>query len=1069
MEKVINKIKNLKEWKAIIILLQIIFLTVGLSAQNLNIKGKVIDSDGNSLPGTAVFIRGTKVGVTTNNDGDYAISNVPVGSILEYRLVGFVVQTIKVTGDKTTVNVILIEESQSLDEVTVVAFGVQKTESVLASITTVRPSDLKVPSSNLTTALAGRIAGVISYQRSGEPGQDNADFFVRGITTFGNGKANPLILIDGVELSSDDLARLNTDDIASFSVMKDANATALYGARGANGVILITTKEGAEGQAKLSIRFEESFSSPTRNVALADPVTYMLLGNEAVRTRNPLGRIPYPDEKIAKTGNGNPYVYPATDWAKFMLKDVATNQRLNVNISGGGPVARYYIAAAYSKDNGILKADSRNKFNNNIDLKKYLLRSNININVTSSTELIVRLHGTFDDYTGPIDGGSGVYNKIMRTNPVLFPPYYEPDEANRYNKHILFGNYSEGLGSTTFYINPYADMVKGYKDYSKTLLLAQLELKQDLSFILEGLSARGLFNTTRYSYFDIIRNYAPFYYNVGSYDKYTDTYKLAALNERTGSEYINSFSAGNKDVTSTIYYEAALQYDKTFVEEHHVSGLLILTGREELRGNIRNRSNQDDLQLSFPYRNIGLSGRLTYAYQSKYFIEGNFGYNGSERFAQSESFGFFPSIGVGYLMSNESFWEPVKNIVSKLKLKATYGLVGNDAIGDEQDRFFYLSKVDMNNSGRGSSFGTERMYSATGISISRYADTGITWETAYKQNYGIELGLFKKFEFQVDYFKEFRKNILQTRASIPSTMGLQVIPQANIGEAYSSGVDVAADYSQVFNSDTWLTIHGNFTYAHGEYKVYEEPVYLDQPWRSHVGQPLKQEFGLIAERLFVDDEDVRSSPAQLFGEYTAGDIKYKDINIDGQIDDQDFVPVGYPTTPEIIYGAGFSFGFRNFDLSAFFQGSARSSFWINTGTSKDHPSVVPFIDTDTDGNVHSQNALLQAIADSHWSETDRNPHAFWPRLTDHQIDNNTRTSTWFMRDGSFIRLKTLELGYTLPKKLSDKLHIGMLRIYFSGTNLLTFSKFKLWDPEMAGGGLNYPVQRVLNAGININF
>jgi TonB-linked SusC/RagA family outer membrane protein len=637
-----------------------------------------------------------------------------------------------------------------------------------------------------------------------------------------------------------------------------------------------------------------------------------------------------------------------------------------------------------------------------------------------------------------------------------------------YNKHILFGNSSAGQGSTTFYVNPYADLVKGYKDYSKTLLLAQLELKQDLSFILVGLSASGLFNSSRYSYFDISRYYDRFYFYVGSYDKYTDTYKLAALNERTGSEYISHFEAGNKDVTSTVYYEAALQYNNTFAKNHSASALLVLIGREELRGNIRNKNNQDDLQLSFPYRNIGLSGRLTYSYQSKYFIEGNFGYNGSERFAQSESFGFFPSAGVGYLVSNEPFWEPLQNVVSKLKLKATYGLVGNDAIGDDQDRFFYLSKVNMDDGGRGSSFGSERAYSASGISISRYADDGITWETAYKQNYGIELGLFKKFELQVDYFKEFRKNILQTRASIPSSMGLQVIPQANIGEANSSGVDVALDYSQMFKSDMWLTVHGNFTYAHGKYSVYEEPVYLTQPWRSHVGQPLKQEFGLIAERLFVDDEDLRSSPTQLFGEYAAGDIKYKDINMDGQIDSQDFVPLGYPTTPEIIYGAGFSFGFRNFDLSAFFQGSARSSFWINTGTSKDNPSVVPFVDTDDDNNIHSQNALLQAIADSYWSETDRNPHAFWPRLTDHQINNNTQRSTWFMHNGSFIRLKTAELGYTLPEKLSRKLHLGMLRVYVSGTNLLTFSKFKLWDPEMAGGGLNYPVQKVYNIGININ-
>ncbi|MDR1666877.1 MAG: TonB-dependent receptor [Bacteroidales bacterium] len=1025
-----------------------------LAAQNV-VTGMITDENGEPLPGAIVQVQGSPRSVATDVDGSFSISVKPEDALV-VTFLGYETQTIPV-GSQREVAVQLKPKANELDEVTVVAFGKQKKESVVASITTISPAELKVPSSNLTTARGGRISGIIAYQRSGEPGQDNADFFVRGVTTFGTGKSNPLILIDGVELSTDDLSRLNTDDIASFSVMKDANATALYGARGANGVVLVTTKSGVEGKAKLSVRFENSFSAPTQKIELADPITYMQLHNEAVRTRNPLGVLPYSNEKIANTGTGNPYAYPATDWNSLLFKDYTSNQRLNLNISGGGKVARYYVAASYNNDSGVLNVDNRNNFNNNINLKKYLLRSNVDINLTKTTEMVVRLHGTFDDYEGPLDGGQELYKKAMRSNPVLFPAYYPPDAANQHTQHILFGN-----ATTADYINPYADMVKGYKDYSKTLVLAQLELKQDLDFLIKGLSVRGLFNTTRYSYFDVSRYYTPFYYNIpaGGYDKYTDTYKLAALNEDGGKEWLE-YQEGQKDVSSTIYYEAAVQYNNTFADDHTVSGLLVFTGREELVGNA------SKLQLSLPSRNIGLAGRLTYAYKSKYFVEGNFGYNGSERFSENERFGFFPSGGVGYLISNEPFWEPLKKTVSKLKLKGTYGLVGNDAIGSSEDRFFYLADVNMDNADRAMSFGTEFLsptgYTRNGISISRYADPYITWETAYKQNYGIEIGLFEKIDIMADYFRENRKNILQARASIPTTMGLQAEPLSNIGESFGQGIDVSVDYSHSFSKDLWLLFRGNFTYAVSEYRVYEEPDYPDAPWLSHKGQGLKQEYGLIAERLFIDEADVNNSPKQTFGEYGAGDIKYKDINMDDVIDFRDFVPMGYPSVPEIVYGFGFSVGYKGFDFSAFFQGSARSSFWIDAN------NISPFLDTDGNTGVHSQNALMQVIADNHWSEDNRNPYALWPRLTDHQIYNNTQMSSWFMRNGAFLRMKTAELGYTLPERLTKKLHMELVRFYLSGSNLLTFSNFKLWDTEMSGEGLGYPVQRVINLGVNISF
>jgi TonB-linked SusC/RagA family outer membrane protein len=1018
------------------------FLNVELKAQNLTIKGKVLDGDGNSLPGTAVIVKGTTNGTSTNDDGDYMLSNVPAGSILEFRLVGYVDQDIKVA-NKTVINAILIEESESLDDVTVVAFATQKRESVIASVSTVKPAELKVPSSNLTTAFAGRIAGLISYQRTGEPGQDNAEFFIRGVTTFGTGKANPLILIDGVEMTTDDLARLTTDDIASFSIMKDANATALYGARGANGVILVNTKEGREGKLKIQLRIEGSLSSPTENVELADPVTYMRLHNEAVRTRNAMISLPYPTEKIVNTERGiDPVRYPAVNWQDMLFNDNTFNQRYNLNVSGGGAIARYYVAASYSRDNGIIKMDKRNNFNNNIQIDRYVLRANVNINLTKTTEIVVRLHGAFDDYSGPLDGGTALYNKALNANPVYFLPYYEPDEATKYYKHILFGNYNTGG-----YLNPYADMVKGYKSNDRSNMSAQFELKQNLDFITKGLSARAMFNVNRYSLLEMKREYIPFYYaletNVNS-----NEYRLRALNPNDGRDYLEQ-TAGNKELTSTMYFEGAVQYNREFAKKHAVSGLLVYTLRESLDGNVTN-----DLQASLPFRNLGLAGRLTYGYDSRYFIEANFGYNGTERFAANERFGFFPSIGGGWILTNEAFMKPFENTLSKLKLKATYGLVGNDQIGDSSDRFFYLSKVNPNDGNRSFRFGEEPYYSRNGVSISRYANPYVTWEISRKMNLGLELNLWKSLEIQVDYFTEKRSNILQVRSYIPTTMGLQATPSSNIGKASGKGVDMSVDYNKSFTKDIWMVLRGNFTYATSKYDVYEEPDYINAPRRSHKDQKISQQYGYVAERLFLDEKEVANSPQQLFDDYLAGDIKYKDINGDMQIDENDQVPIGYPTTPEIIYGFGVSFGYQNLDFSCFFQGSARSSFWIDAN------ATAPFV---------NNRALLKYWADDHWSEDDRNIHAMWPRLSEAVSKNNTQRSTWFMRDGAFLRLKTAEIGYSLPHKWINRVKMQGARIYISGNNLLLFSKFKMWDIEMAGNGLAYPIQRVFNFGINIDF
>lgn len=1039
-------------FKKIAMTLALILSTVVAVAQTKTVKGVIYEEEtGEPMPGATVSVEGSTRGVMTDLDGSFELTGVKPTDKLKFECLGKETQVLQV-GTMTNFVVKLKNAANELDEVTVVAFGKQRKESVIGSISTVDVKTLKVPSSNLTTALAGNVAGVIAYQRTGEPGQDNADFFVRGITTFG-ANTSPLILIDNIELTSTDLARLQPDDIESFSIMKDATATALYGARGANGVIFVTTKRGQEGPAKIFARVETSISAPTDVVELADPVTYMKSYNEAISTRDPLGELMYTYDKIEQTGKpgANRLIYPANDWYDMLFKDFATSYRANVSARGGGKVATYYVSGAYTEDTGVLKVDKRNSFNNNIDDKNYTLRSNVDINVTPTTKLAVRLTGNFRDYQGPLNGGSDVYRQIMHSDPVLFPAYYPVDDEHVGIQHIMFGNYEDGS-----YINPYANLVKGYKNYQRSQMIAAVQLEQDLKFITKGLSFMTLFNLTRLSEFTVNRQFNPYWYRLDRYDSYTGEYHVNRINEN-GTDYL-TYSESGKTVKNTMYSETRLNYNRSF-GKHDVTGLLVFTASESLT------ANAGSLQLSLPSRNAGLSGRFTYGYDKRYFVEYNFGYNGSERFHKSHRWGFFPSAGLAWMMSNEKWFKPLTKVVSNLKLRYSYGLVGNDNIGSSSNRFYYLSEMSMNNSGLGASFGETRNVSYNGIGVVRYANEAITWEKSYKSNYALELGLFKKLDIIAEYFTEHRTDIFMQRADIPNTMGLQAAVYGNIGQARSKGIDIQADYKQAWASGLWASARANFTYSTGKYDVYEEPTYPES-YRQHAGRSIRQTWGYIAERLFVDDEDAANSPSQAaFGsQYGGGDIKYTDVNGDGVITNADMVPIGYPTSPEIIYGFGVSLGHKGFDFSVFFQGLGRESFWIDAtsaySTKYNKYGTAPFV---------NNGQLLKAYSDSHWSEDNRDIYALYPRYSAYENHNNTQVSTWWMRDGSFVRLKQMEFGYTLPQKLTNKIHIDNLRVYFQGNNLLCWSKFKLWDPELAGEGFNYPIQRTFNIGVNVTF
>jgi TonB-linked SusC/RagA family outer membrane protein len=1014
-------------------------------SQTVIISGEIVDGLGNLLPGVSILVEGTLNGTTTDFDGKYAINIKTEKATLVFAYLGFTSQKIKV-GNQKKINVILIESADQLDEIQVVAFSKQKKNSVIGSITTIKVSDLKQPTSNLTNSLAGQISGLISYQRSGEPGADNAAFFIRGVTTFGFNNS-PLILLDGLQITSDDLARLEPDNIASFSIMKDATATSLYGARGANGVVLVTTKEGKKGKAKVSVRYENSISSPSKVNSFLGAVDYMELFNRAQRSRDQSANLLYSKQKIEGTRNGlDANLYPDVNWHNELFNDFAINRRLNVNINGGGEVAQYYLSITNANEKGLLKVDPLNNFNNNIDINRSNLRANININLTNTTKVSAKFYSLFERYNGPIVSASDIFRQVAQANPANFPKVFEPDEATTNFNHTLFGNKGNGGFS-----NPYAESVRGYRDRFANTTLAQFQINQDLNFIADGLKLRAMASVRTYTENQNERSFTPFYY--GSNEVQTPQGVVNSLYQiQEGTEFLNNPTVNNNG-NSNFYYEAVLEYNRTFKEKHELGGLLVTYFQEAL-----NTIGGNTAFSTLPSRNTGVSGRTSYSYDSRYFGEFNFGYNGSEKFAEKNRFGFFPSIGLGWIISNEPYFEKSIPSVNLLKLRYTYGLVGNDGISSASDRFFYLSDVNLNNGGTGYTFGTNYNNFYNGFIINRYANENVTWEVATKTNYGLELGLFNKVKLQADYFTENRRNIYMERQYIPETSGLTTVISSNIGEVMTKGIDISLDYNHAFSGDFYITARGNFTYSTNKILVNGEPEFQNKNL-SRIGSPVNQQFGYIAERLFVDQEDINNSPEQFNGfsssnSYLPGDIKYKDVNNDGFINELDQTPIGRPNVPEIVYGFGFSAVYKNFDFSVFMQGVARSSFFINPG------DISPF--------VNERNAL-SIIADNHWSENNPNPNAFWPRLSTFQVENNEKPSTWWLRDGDFLRLKSVELGYTIPQSAGKVFSMAKTRLYFTGLNLLHFSKFDLWDPEMAGNGLGYPPQRVINLGAQINF
>jgi len=1053
--------RSIASFKSVRLMATVLFLfccSVTMTAQNgVSFKAKIIDKDGEPLPGAVIAVVVGTRGAAADGDGNVELPNVTIGTKLKATYLGMQDKEFTFDG-KNNITIVLEEKANALDEVTIVAFGQQKKTSVVAAVTTVRPGDLKVPSSNITNAMAGRIAGIISYQDTGEPGADNAKFFIRGVSTFGL-KVDPLILIDGIEATTDDLARIQSDDIEQFSVLKDATATAMYGPRGANGIIIVNTKVGKEGPLKISARFDSHMATPTHIMDLISAEEYMQLYNQARMSRNPeLGPL-YSEQKIRATVRGDdPLIYPNIDWYDYLFNKQTINTKSYLSLAGGGLAATYHISFGYDHENGLLKVDNKNNFNSNIAIDRFHLRSNVNFNLSKTSKLETKISGRFERYNGPQQSASNIYSGILNSNPVDFPPVYAPDAAHLYSEYILFGSVVLP-GSETPKTNPYAEMVRGYTGRDNAAIEALITFKQDFGFITEGLNFQFCVSETVNTKNEASRTYNPLYFGLDEYDPLTGTYTLLRLNPTAQYPRLGDI-ASSRDVTGHTYLEARLGWNRTF-GKHSVgaSGVGMIDEATDYNGGV-------SIFEALPQRNQGISGRATYSFDERYFLEFAFGFNGSEKFTGSRRYGFFPTIGGSWIISNESFFEGLKEPlkIDMLKFRATYGLVGNDAISSRANRFWFLSWIETANAGTGATWGETFSTLYNGYQVRRYANPDITWELSRKVDYGFELYLLKNGDLKIiaDYFQDHRSNIYWERSSIPESVGLEAAISGNVGKVNSQGFDGSIEFNHSFNKDIWMQFRGNYTYSKNKIMARDEENFADK-YLSMIGQSANALQGYVAERLFVDEAEIANSPRQDLGGtgvYQAGDIKYTDINGDGVVNSNDRVWMGYPSVPAIQYGFGPSIGYKNWDFNFFFQGNAHVSFFINPAVndgSGNPTGIAPFVD---------QRNALAIVARDAWTETDPDVHSFWPRLSTSLITNNSVPSTWWLRDGSLLRLKTVELGYNIPKL--DKL-IRSARLYASIENLCHFSRFKLWDPEMGGNGMGYPLNRRFNIGLSIDF
>lgn len=1017
------------------------------------ISGRVTDIKGEPLIGVNVTVDGDANGSITNMDGLYEIFVTKKSVVLKFTYIGFKTSEIRTNASTNIYDVTLEEQVNELEETVIVGYGTQRKISNIGAQSSMKMEDIKTPSASLTTTLAGRLAGVVAVQRTGEPGKDAADIWIRGIST--PNTSSPLVLVDGVERSFNDI---DPEDIESLTTLKDASATAVYGVRGANGVILIKTKPGKVGKPTVSTDYYESFTRFTKMVDLADGITYMNAANEAMRNDGIATK--YTEDQIRNTIAGkDPYLYPNVDWLKEIFNDWGHNRRVNVNVRGGSEKVAYYASVSYFNETGMTVTDKNiDTYDSKMKYSRYNFTTNLNIDVTPTTKVEIGAQGYLGEGNYPAISSADLYNAAMSISPVEYPKmFFVNGEA-----------FVPGTSTNNNFNNPYSQATRrGYDNLTKNQIYSNLRVTQDLDMLTKGLKLTAMYAFDVYNEIHVHQDRAESTYNFLDTSVPYDMNGQPILQRIYEGSNVLSYkqeTSGNKKT----YLEASLNYDRTFNDDHRVSALFLFNQQSKLL------YPKGTLEDAIPYRMMGIAGRATYSWKDRYFAEFNIGYNGAENFSPKHRFGTFPAFGVGWVVSNEKFWQPLSKAVSFLKIRYTDGKVGNSEVSDR--RFMYLDQMKENGD-YGYKFGPNGTKWSGYETVNMAVD--LIWEESRKQDLGIDLKLFNDdLSIVFDLFKERRENILLKREhSIPSFLGYNTsAPYGNIGIIENKGFDGTIEYNKRINKDWVIALRGNVTFNKDKWIQGELPEQKYE-WMNQYGHNINGVKGYVAEGLFtqaeIDDmarweslsdanKAITPKPfASQFGTVKAGDIKYKDLNNDGQIDAYDQTYISRGDVPTTVYGFGFTIGWKDLSVGMMFQGVAGAERVLNGS------SVNPFNGGGGSGNLYSN------IGDR-WTEDNPDQNAFYPRLsygseTTSNI-NNFQKSTWWVRNMNFLRLKTLQISYNLPKPWVNKVHLKNAAVYVMGTNLFTLSRFKLWDPELnTDNGASYPNTTSYSVGINFTF
>ena len=1021
--------------------------TSALAQESIVVTGVVTDTNKEPMIGVNVSISNIPgLGAITDLNGKYSIKMPPYHKLV-FTYIGFEKVEVLVK-EQRTVNVTMKEASaREIDEVVITGTGAQKKLTVTGAITNVDVDVLKAnPSGSMANALAGNVPGILAMQTSGKPGSVS-EFWIRGISTFGASNS-ALVLVDGFERSLDEI---NVEDVESFSVLKDASATAIYGSKGANGVVLITTKHGKAGKINISAKAETFYNMLTQVPDFVDGYTYASMANEAKITRN-LEPLYKADElEIFRLGL-DPDLYPNVNWIDELLRKGSWSTRATLSMNGGGNTARYYVSGSYLDQQGMYKVDKALKdYNTNANFRRWNYRMNVDIDITKSTLLKVGVSGSLQKANDSGVGSDAIWTALMGYNAIMVPklysngyvPAYGNDNGDRFNPWVQ------------------ATMT-GYRENWKNNIQTNVTLEQKLDFITKGLRFVGRFG------YDTENN------NWINRRKWPEQWKAKRFRATDGTldydrvaEERKMFQESGSDGLRNEFFEAELHYSRGF--KHHLGGTL----KYNQSSKIKTVGLGDDLKQGIARRNQGLAGRFTYNWNYRYFIDFNFGYTGSENFAAGHRFGFFPAISGAWNIAEESLIKKHLKWMNMFKIRYSYGKVGNDNLGNTRFPYLYdietMTKKDGDKTvdTGGYNFGDytfDRYYG--GMRYSSLSSPNVTWEIATKHDLGIDFSFFNdKLSGSVDYFNEKREGIYMLREYLPGIVGLESNPSANVGKVTSEGFDGHFTFRQKLGA-VGLTIRSNITYSKNE--IVDRDEENNYYWyKMQKGHRVNQARGLISLGLFKDYDDIRNSPVQDFDGYKVmpGDIKYKDVNGDGKIDGNDQVAIGATTKPNLIYGFGIAANWKGLDVNLHFQGAGKSTYFIDGST------VHMFKLGDGWGNVLSEmaNSNRWISADISGDPATENPNAEYPRLSYGPNSNNYQQSTYWLRNGSYLRLKTVEVGYTLPTQLVNKVHFNTVRIFFVGTNLLTWSAFKLWDPEMGStDGKRYPLSKNLSLGISVN-